>query len=66
MEINQIHKIVVLTVDPITNVVNFEVTQVISPTVILEISEVGRKGDQGPVTDPALLDLKLAAMPSIT
>ena len=47
MEINQIHKNVVLTVDPITNVVNIEVTQVISPPVILEVSEVGRKGDQG-------------------
>ena len=47
MEINQINKIVVLTVDPITNVVNFEVTQVISPPVILEISQVGRKGDKG-------------------
>jgi hypothetical protein len=47
MEINQINKTVVLTVDPITNVVNFEVTQVISPTVIIEVSEVGRKGDQG-------------------
>jgi hypothetical protein len=47
MEINQIHKNVVLTVDTITNVVNIEVTQVISPPVILEVSEVGRKGDQG-------------------
>lgn len=47
MEINQIHKNVVLTVDPITNVVNIEVTQVISPPVILEVSKVGRKGDQG-------------------
>jgi hypothetical protein len=42
MEINPIHKNVVLTVDPITNVVNFEVTQSNFLTVILKFL-VGRK-----------------------
>ena len=46
MEINQIDKNVVLTVDQM-NVVNIEVTQVVL-AVTLEISEVGRKGDTGP------------------